>query len=141
MNNILEELSGEEFTFKMQRLGTIIAIDQAGINIDPERFQIESIVGDAGQRMLRALITIATQEETIAEIPSNLWEYIKESFYKRNLLPKFVRRRFPVKTRWITAVHKFPELAVPGSILGREFVHLRILDADELKKRLEKQNI
>jgi len=37
---------------------------------------------------------------------------------------------------WVAAIHKFPELRVP--MLGKEFIHLKVVDQDRLMKELER---
>lgn len=134
---ILEAVSSESFKFSMKRLGVEIALDEHGLILDPDRFSIEDIVFDNGRYMLRTLLNVATQEETIAEIPVNWWEHLKKTIYRNTWFPRWIKRRFPVEVDWLVAVHKFPELNVPESLLGREFVHLKVVDPWELQDKLK----
>jgi hypothetical protein len=136
-----EIIQSEEFVFKMQRLVSQIALDDFGIILAPERLAIQDLAYDyMMQRAVRLILTLATQEETIAEVPIDWGQHLKQTMYLKwgRLIPKWLRRISPVKTRWIVAIHKFPELAVPESVLGREFVHLKYIDPDNLKEKLEK---
>lgn len=77
------------------------------------------------------LLDVATQEELIREIPRDWWQHLKQRW-----MPRWLQRRFPVKTAWIYAIYKYPELQVPS--LGRAYVHLVVIDSDKLIKELER---
>lgn len=81
--------------------------------------------------VVEVILDIATQEETLCQYPANWLEALKERWFFG-----WLKKRFPVRMKQVIAVHKFPELDAP---VGREFVHLRIVDQDKLMKELEEQ--
>jgi hypothetical protein len=75
-----------------------------------------------GVRLVRGILDILTYEEEIYRYPSDWWQAFKERWF-----PKWLLKQFPVKKAEVWAVHKFPELAPPDGFLGKEFVHLKII--------------
>ena len=118
----LDQAKVAEFTFQIKKLASVLALDEFGIVIDGNQLNI-TVAGD----MIRGLLSLATQEEPILELPDGLWEHFKERWF-----PRWLKRRYPVRMKWVVAYHKYPELAVPESMIGREFVHLKIVDPDRL---------
>ena len=133
-------MADEEYEFKLKRLVAQCLVDKA-LLMNPDRFErkeIDELEDVIDARMVRWLIDIATQEEPLFRHPTKLnckglwWEYVKARWF-----PDWLLRKFPVKEEEIIAVHKFPELNIPDQALGREFVHLRIVDPEELAKEKE----
>lgn len=121
----LKDLRGEDFTFKLRQIGAMVALDK-GIRLSPDRFKIE-VLKNEGQYILKVLVDLLTQEQEVMKIPANWWEGIKLRWFPQQLLA-----RYPVKWDEIWAVHKFPELDTP--VLGREFVHLKLIKQEELDR-------
>ncbi len=119
----------EEFTFKVRQLATVLALDRNGIIVNPDRFIIENM-GDS----IRVLLDVATQEEDIMETPSDWWQHFKLRWF-----PRWLKKRYPVKMSWISAIHQFPELDIPHNVLGREFVHLKVIDSWKLQDKMEEK--
>lgn len=118
----------EEMTFKLKKIVTQRIIDQS-LMTSPDRVEVESLIDDAGDGIIRVLLTVATQEEQLAEFPADWWQFFKERWF-----PQWLLRRYPVKKKQIWAIHKYPELDVPTSFLGREFVHLRVISQEEIER-------
>uniref|UniRef100_A0A6M3L5K6 Uncharacterized protein n=1 Tax=viral metagenome TaxID=1070528 RepID=A0A6M3L5K6_9ZZZZ len=139
--DLIKRLSSQEFKFTMRRFASEVAFTYKGLVIDPERFEIDFTFGEGGQTLIKLLLDVVTKEQTIEELPDGLWQHFKQCLYAK--LPTFiarrVRRKFPVRTRWVTAMHLFPELHVPEEVLGKEFVTLRTVDMFSLQDALEKQ--
>jgi len=125
----------------MRRFASEVSFTYKGIKIDPERFETDFTFGEGGQVLVKLLLDVVTKEQTIEELPDGLWQHFKQSLYAK--LPTVITRRvtrwWPVKTRWVTAMHLFPELHVPEEVLGREFVSLRVVDMWDFQDALEKQ--
>ncbi len=66
-----------------------------------------------GRTLASVMYKVLTKEECIAEYPADWWQAFKERFF-----PAWAKRRWPVKTTVIVAVHKFPHFG-----LGKEYVH------------------
>ena len=77
------------------------------------------------------ILNVATLEEPIQEIPADWFQHFKLRWF-----PRWLKRKFPAKMVWVVAIHKFPELQIPP--LGREYVHLKVVDQDKLMKELER---
>jgi hypothetical protein len=109
----------QEFDFRMRKIVLRGAAD-AGIQFEPERVQWD-VVEEQGKLVVQAIFHLITKEDVIEGIPlpANRWELLKDY-----ALPKFLKKRFPVKYKEIIAEHKFPEVDAP--VLGKEFVHLEI---------------
>ena len=76
------------------------------------------------------MLDIATQQESIMEIPADWFQH-----WKQRWLPRWLKRKYPVRMNWVYAITKFPELQVPQ--LGRSYLHLQVIDLDKLVKELE----
>lgn len=109
----------KDLNFKLRRIASFVALDDYGIVIDDDRPKIESVV-EAGRDIWRAVLAVATKEETIAEVPADWWQH-----FKLQCFPERLKRRWPVKYYWVVAYHTFPELPVPD--IGQEFVQVRII--------------
>ena len=117
-----------EMTFKLKKLVTQRIIDQS-LMTNPSRVGVEALIDDAGNGIIRALLVVATQEEQLAEFPSDWWQTFKERWF-----PQWLLHHYPVKKKQVWAIHKYPELDIPTSFLGREFVHLKIISQEELER-------
>lgn len=122
----------EEFTFQVQQLAEVLAMGR-GTKIAGERFDVEEKV-EATRYLIALVLDIATQEEPMMRIPADWWQAFKERWY-----PQWLKKKSPVKYKEIVAVHRFPELEVPHEVLGREFVHLKIVDVDKMVKEQEEE--
>jgi len=138
---LLKRLSSQEFKFQMRRYASEVAFTYKGLVVDPDRFETDFTFGEGGQVLIKLLLDVVTKEQTIEELPDGLWQHFKQCLYAK--LPTFIARRVnrwcPIKTRWLSAMHLFPELHVPEEVLGREFVTLRTIDPFELQDALERQ--
>lgn len=130
-----------EATVKLKTIGVQLALAEFGVILSPDRIKVEWDI-TAVIPCLRVLLHIATQEETISEIPSGWFQAFKARWLMNpkwvRLYPKWVRRWVQPKMSWIVAVHKFPELDVPDSVMGREFVHIRVVPPDALERQPDK---
>jgi len=138
---LLKRLSSQEFKFTLKRFASEVAFEYKGLVIDKDRFDIDFTFGEGGQVLIKLLLDVVTKEQTIEELPDGLWQHFKQCLYAKlpTFIARYVKRRFPVKTRWVTSLHLFPELHVPEEVLGREFVTLRTVDSFELQDALERQ--
>jgi len=131
-DKLLDDCLSEEFIFKVQRIWVERALDY-GILLHPERLKVtvwDMINMDAIG--IRLLLDIATQKGDTWAIPADWWQHFKQRWF-----PRWLERRFPVRTKLIGALHKFPEIDLPP--MGREFVHLRVIDPWKLQDKLEKR--
>jgi len=106
----------QHYELKLKRIVAQILADNA-LLMEVDRFKRV-----ADTRMVKWLVTIATQEEPLCRYPATWWDAFKE---------KWLKRWFTVNYTEVIAVHKYPELSIPDQVLGREFVHLRIKEEDE----------
>ncbi len=123
----------EAHTVEIRQLVMQMALDEFGIIVKPERITVQTWWDELGlKRMFRALFTMATIEETIAEIPADWWHHFKQRWFSgRKWLrycPIWLRVALKPKMMWVVAQHKFPELEVPNEVMGREFVHLKVVE-------------
>ncbi len=135
----------EDFTFRMRKLTAVLTIDR-GLKIDPKRVQFEILSEHdmaTGQRLISALLNVATQEETIAEVPDTWFDHLKQDICQSqwwmkhgSKVPRFIKNKLAWKSKWVVAVHKFPELDPPESVLGHEYVHLKVVDPWKLQDSL-----
>lgn len=139
---------GEEYQFKMQRYAQIISLGKHGVRIGAERFKFDDKIDQAGQHLVRLILDVATQEEPLVKVPANWFESLKEALVRRwnwglagIWFGRFVRRWWPVRYIEYIAMHKFPEVAVPEDVLGREFVHLKVVDVEELEDVAKEKEI
>ena len=124
----LDDLISTEHTFQLRRLTQSIALSQGGIILAPERVRFEIIEHEA-QDILRGVITYLTQEEPLCKYPANWWEA-----FKLRVFPRWLKRKTPaIKMTEVWAVHRFPELDPPESMVGREFISLHIVNQDKLE--------
>lgn len=137
--SIIDELKAEEFEFKIQRFGSVYALSRA-IRIKPARIKVQ-FFKDKSFDHVKQLIDVATQEEELAEYPNNFflrlsywWQRFKKRWFSKWL---WLYQRYPVTWNQVWAIHKFPELEVPD--LGKECVHLKVVQYSEIQKLLERQ--
>uniref|UniRef100_A0A6M3K1Z7 Uncharacterized protein n=1 Tax=viral metagenome TaxID=1070528 RepID=A0A6M3K1Z7_9ZZZZ len=109
----------KEFDFRVRRIAAVVAVKDYGVVVPENRYQVIWGADDTA----RLILDIATMEEPIMEIPADWWQHFKQRWFRG-----WLTRKFPVKTKWIGAEHKFPELSIPDSLLGKEFVHLAIIN-------------
>lgn len=118
--------TNKEFRLTIREIVQEIALAENGIILPNGNFDFHLFFDLMSRQVARSILRLATLEEPIVEIPADWWQHFKHRWF-----PRWLRRKFPVKTKWVSAVHKFPELEVPQGILGREFVHLRLVDSLE----------
>ena len=130
-------LENQEYEFKVKRLVVQRLVDK-GLIIEANRLkrQQHGDLEDYDAQLIRHILDIATQEDPLYKHPTRQnsrgmwWEYLKARWF-----PDWLLRKFPIKYEEIIAVHKFPELSLPDSLLGREFVHLKIVELEDLGKK------
>jgi len=110
----------------MQTIASVEALEDFGVLIDGERIR-----WGVSEKMIRALFSFATMEEPLCTYPADWWQHFKQRWFGVRL-----QKKFPIKYREVIAMHKFPELSPPDSVLGREFVHLQVVDMDKLQKAI-----
>lgn len=117
-------MAEEEYTFKMQRIAQVVALQSKGVVLQADRFKFDDHITRAGQHLIQLVLNIATQEEDLCRYPADWWQALKERWF-----PEWLKRKTPVVWTEVIAIHKFLELAIPDSVLGREFVNLKIVEA------------
>lgn len=125
-------MEDKEYSFKMQQIAQVVALQTKGVVLQADRFKFDDHITRAGQHLIRLVLNIATQEEDLCRYPADWWQALKERWS-----PEWLKRKTPVKWTEVIAMHKYPELSVPDSVLGREFVNLKIVEAEELVKKDE----
>ncbi len=113
-------MDNKELTFKLQRVASGIALLN-GLQIEPDRFIVKFKEAN-GVQTIQLLLDILIQEEELYGHPADWWQMFKERYF-----PKWAKRRWPIKQTEVWAMHKYPELEPPNDIIGKEFVHLRIV--------------
>jgi len=137
---LFDQATTDEFVFKMNKAASFTALDEFGILFPDGRINW-SYLEDKGQVVIMGVLDIACQEEPIHHhyggklYNINVWW----QKFKAKHMPRWFIRRFPVNEVTIVAVHKFPELDPPASVLGREFVHLRTVDMWRVQDKLDKE--
>ena len=127
----MENNSIPDIKLKVTQLVCKIAADK-GVVFSADRIKIA-----AWEDLVQAIMTLATQEETVFEYPANWWEALKEWLLKKHLIGSHVIKLFKaVRYNKVVAVHKFPELVVPSELLGREFVHLKVMPWEEVERNV-----
>jgi len=129
----IDQATIDHFTFHIQTIVATQALDTYGVLIHGDRPKWEYLESE-GKLILRALLRVATQEDPLCRYPVDWWQAVKERWF-----PPWLLRRYPVRYKEVIAVHNFPELDPPEGVLGREFVHLKVVDMDKLQKKLEKE--
>lgn len=127
----------KEFTFRLRRVFTQCAVNK-GLNINPDRYQAKVIDEGAGRYLAQGILLLATKEEEVFDYPNNFLTRLGQKWDNlRARMPRWLRRRFPAKHTRVWAVSKFPDVNVPASFFGSEFVHFRVLDEKELEPKEE----
>lgn len=106
--------------FVMRRLVTVAALEK-NIGVSLDRVRIE-----ATDKAVRAVFTIATQEEDIALLPDNWLTRLGERWQRWKKI-----RGWHCSWKEVWAVTKYPELDAPD--LGKKFVHLEVRKDPEKK--------
>jgi len=120
----------EKLTFETHKYIVLASIAQ-GIQLDPSRVRVSLEANQPGKLLGQAVITILTQHDTLCRYPRGWFQAFKLQFF-----PEWLLRLFPVKYVHVDAVYKFPEMNPPESVLGKQFVTLRIIDEDKMRKNL-----
>ncbi len=112
-----------EFTLKKL---TVYLVRKCDPLVAAHNYDLGLFYRDAAE-VLKATVTIAMQEEELTKYPSDWWQALKERWF-----PKWMKQRWPIKYNEVWAYHKFPDLEIPESLLGREKVSVRIISPEEL---------
>lgn len=124
--SVITELAGkDETTFKAKKLVVREALAH-GILLQPERVQLQ-LLQLGIEHVIEAIVTLATQEEEVCDIPADWWQACKERWF-----PKWLKRRYPVRYDQIWSEHNFPEIELPD--FGREFVHFKKIRWGDLER-------
>lgn len=129
LSKAISKIKTDEITLRVRRLVAEARLSPTQMRA-LKRVDLQSFLTKQSVELIRAVLDLACLEEPIQEIPADWWQHFKLRWF-----PKWLKRRFPVKMEWIAAIHKFPELDVPP--LGREYLHLRVVDSDKLIRKLE----
>lgn len=134
----LDKVEMREFTFKVQTVLQALALGK-GLKLQAERAKIDFHNLGAYQLAV-GMFQVLTQEEQVYEFPNNFLIRWGSWWQKAKLqwLPHWVLRRFPPKETKVWLQHNFPEATVPD--FGREFVKVKLIDVDVLKKALERKD-
>ena len=132
-DKLFDQVTIDQFVFRMWKLTTAFAISDFGVLMQGDRIKWDYLEHE-GQKVIRAMLQIATQEEELCSYPADWW-----AAFKLRWFPVWLLKRYPAKEVQVMAVHKFPELNPPESVLGREFVHLKTIDMDKVQKKLERE--
>lgn len=113
-----------EIQFRARKLFTECTFEK-GLNMASDALQ----VGIEDEKLLtrvQMLLNIATLEEEVHDDPVNIFTRMGARWQKIKNRNRFLRRWFPVKYDRVWAVHKYPEVNIPGELLGQEFVSFRL---------------
>lgn len=124
-----EQLYTEKYTFDVRRCAVIVSIVH-GVDVAPDRYKVA--VQEGVNAVIEGCLHVATIVQPMARYPRDWWQAFKERWF-----PVWLKVHFPVKYVEIVAVHKFPELDMP--VLGREFIHLEVIDYDEYVAKAERR--
>ena len=119
----MEKGSLEDMKLKATQLVCQIAADK-GMVFSADRIKIT-----LSEDLIRATMLLATKEEEVFEYPANWWEMLKQA-----LIPKWLLKYMPIRFNKVVAVHKYPEVVVPPGLLGREFIHVKVIPWEDLVK-------
>ena len=136
---VFEFIAEQEHTFHVRQMKMDVMLNY-GILMNPDRLRIGVIeLEDGPYQIIRGLLDIATQEEKVFEYPNNFLTRLGQDWHelKERWMPKWLRRRLPIKRIQVDAIHKFPELNIPNDLVGKEFVKFRVVDMDKLRKKME----
>jgi len=125
---------GEDYTFKIRTIAKQVAIDM-GLMIRADRVKIQHVLREElPYQIIRGLFSFATLEDQVFDYPNNFltrWGQKWQSFKDRRF-PRWLRKRCPLKVNRVWATHKFPELNIPNELVGREFIHFKVVREDKL---------
>ncbi len=123
---------GEDYSFHVRKVTNTIALDR-GLLLDANRVEIRRYVREElTSDIIQGVLSIACQDEEVFDYPSDWWEWAKERW-----LPKWLKKRYPVRMARIWAIHKYPELNVPNELVGKEYIHFRVVNDEKLRKKIE----
>ena len=118
-------MNEKEITFQVRRAFAQLSLGK-GLKINSDRVQVK-LFEESGEIVAKALFGYVTQEFGDYKHPLDWWQYFKQRW-----MPKWLLRKFPVRYAQVFEVHKYPEVALPVEFLGREFVHFKVVDEEEL---------
>uniref|UniRef100_A0A6H1ZGQ6 Uncharacterized protein n=1 Tax=viral metagenome TaxID=1070528 RepID=A0A6H1ZGQ6_9ZZZZ len=130
---LFNQATTNEFVFRMNKAASVIALDEFALIFGDGRIHWDYIEQE-GKIIIRGLLHFVTQEEHLCCYPMDWWQHAKQRWF-----PKWALRKWPVKKHEVMVMHKFPELDPPTSILGREFVSLRIVDMWKVQDKIGRQ--
>ena len=114
----------EEFKFTLRKIFARCAVHR-GLNINTERYKVKTIDEGAGNWLAQSILLLATKEEEVYDCPDNFLTRLGQKWH--TLKKKLPRRFFPLGIKRVWAVSKFPDVNVPASFFGSEFVHFRVM--------------
>jgi len=130
------ECLGEDFTFRVRSVVKQVALANS-LLVRLDRVELQHIVDDyIGNHIIRGLFRFATLEEEVFDYPDNFLTRLGQWWhaFKAKKFPRRLYKRFPNVTKRVWATHKFPELNMPNELVGREFIHFRVVNEDKLAK-------
>ena len=122
MDKKIEKAKFADFDLRVRRIAANLALEDYHLYVPEQMFSVV-------QNGARLILNLATLETPIMDIPADWWQHTKDRWY-----PAWLKKKFPVRKVTITAEHKLPELNLPESLLGREFVHLKLLNERRLTR-------
>jgi len=123
----------EDFSFRVHRIIGMIHLENS-LMINQDRYKIQ-IVENFVDKMLRGMLEIATHEDQVHDYPEDWWQSCKARWF-----PDWLKRKSPVRYSRIWAVHKYPELNIPNELVGREFIHFKVVKDSELANYVDKND-
>jgi len=120
MDKKIEKAKFAEFALRVRRIAANVALEDYHLYVPEQMFSVV-------QNGARLILNLATMETPIMDIPADWWQHTKEKFF-----PAWLKRKTPVRYTRVVAEHKFPELNLPESMLGQEFVSLKLLNERRL---------
>lgn len=124
-------MENEEFTFRLRKVFSQCAVNK-GLNISPERYQARVIDEGAGKYLAEGILLLATKEDEVFDYPVNWLTKLGQKWQNlKAKMPRRIRKWFPLEHTRIWAVSKFPDLNVPASFFGSEFIHFKVANEVE----------
>ena len=122
----------EKFVFDVHKY-IILSCIAKGVDIQPDKVAVSYEETKGGELIGKAVIDILTLHRPLCTHPRDWWQAFKERWF-----PQWMLDRWPPRYCHVEAEYKFPEMNPPESVLGRQFVHLKVLDEDKIRKDLER---
>jgi len=118
----------KEFTFRLRKVFAQCAVNR-GLKISPDRYQVRAIDEGAGKYLAEGILLLATQEDEVYDCPLNFLTKLGQRWQNlKARMPRWIQKRIPLEHTRIWAVSKYPDLNVPASFFGSEYVHFRVVE-------------